>query len=239
MPELGVVPITTRLNSSNLFREAGPRLTVSIQYGGGSTPARGDQQSAPGTNKKTSRSSVQQFDWATLVDQIKAGDEAGMEQLYKVFRGGVRYYLGRQLGPQELEDRVRDTFLIIINAIKRCDLSEPDLLMGFVRSVVRQQVAAHIEKADESRRDEIDLEDGVTVADRAQNPEQQAIIRQKADLIQRSLSALSEKDLEILIRFYLHEQSQQQICREMDLTETQFGLTKSRANAKLGGIGRK
>jgi RNA polymerase sigma-70 factor, ECF subfamily len=35
-------------------------------------------------------------DWAALVAQIKAGDHAGMEQLYKLFSRGVRYYLCRQ-----------------------------------------------------------------------------------------------------------------------------------------------
>jgi RNA polymerase sigma-70 factor (ECF subfamily) len=42
-----------------------------------------------------------------------------------------------------------------------------------------------------------------------------------------------------LTRFYLKEQPQEQICREMDLSETQFRLLKSRAKAKFGEIGRK
>jgi hypothetical protein len=37
----------------------------------------------------------------------------------------------------------------------------------------------------------------------------------------------------------LKEQPQEQICREMDLTETQFRLLKSRAKAKFGEIGKK
>jgi RNA polymerase sigma-70 factor (ECF subfamily) len=37
----------------------------------------------------------------------------------------------------------------------------------------------------------------------------------------------------------LKEQSQGQICREMDLSETQFRLLKSRAKAKFGEIGKK
>ena len=178
-------------------------------------------------------------DWTALVEQVKAGSDAGMEQLYKLFSRGIRFYLCRQLGPQELEDKVHDTFLIVVNAIKRGDLREPERLMGFVRTVVRRQVAAYIEDAGHTRRDQTDLETGISVADRKQNPEQEAIIRQKADLMKSALEALSRRDREILVRFYLNEQPQEQICEEMSLTETQFRLLKSRAKAKFGEIGRK
>ena len=191
------------------------------------------------TREPNSRTNLSPAEWGTLVNQIKAGEDAGMEQLYKLFSRGIRYYLCRQLGPQELEDKVHDTFLIVVNAIKRGDLREPERLMGFVRTVVRRQVAGYIENAVNTRRDQTDLECGATVADRKHNPEQEAIIREKAELMKSSLRALSTRDRDILVRFYLKEQPQEQICQEMSLTETQFRLLKSRAKAKFGEIGRK
>lgn len=191
------------------------------------------------TQDKAPKPGYASVEWGTLVAQIKAGEDAGMEQLYKLFSRGIRYYLCRQLGPQELEDKVHDTFLIVVNAIKRGDLREPERLMGFVRTVVRRQVAAYIEQAVHTRREQADLETGVTVADRKQNPEQEAMLRQKAELMKNVLGCLSQRDRDILVRFYLQEQTQEQICREMSLTETQFRLLKSRAKAKFGEIGRK
>src|SRR3954453_22127440 len=185
------------------------------------------------------RAPVSTVDWAALVAQVKSGSDEGMEQLYKLFSRGIRYYLCRQLGPQELEDKVHDTFLIVVNAIKRGDLREPERLMGFVRTVVRRQVAGYIENAVHTRRDQTDLECGAAVADRKHNPEQEAIIREKAELMRNSLQALSQRDRDILVRFYLKEQPQEQICKEMSLSETQFRLLKSRAKAKFGEIGRK
>ena len=190
------------------------------------------------TQDKAAKPGYASVEWGTLVAQIKAGEDAGMEQLYKLFSRGIRYYLCRQLGPQELEDKVHDTFLIVVNAIKRGDLREPERLMGFVRTVVRRQVAAYIEQAVHTRREQADLETGVTVADRKQNPEQEAMLRQKAELMKNVLGCLSQRDRDILVRFYLQEQTQEQICREMSLTETQFRLLKSRAKAKFGEIGR-
>ncbi len=178
-------------------------------------------------------------DWVSLVNRIHTGDASGMEELYKLFSRGVRFYLCRRLGPQELDDKVHDTFLIVVQAIQRGDLREPERLMGFVRTVVRRQVAAHIDEAVHNRREQADLEFGTRVADRRRNPEERAMMREKTALAAKVLSGISTRDREILKRFYLDEQSQEQICSEMSLTETQFRLLKSRAKARFGEMGKR
>ncbi len=162
-----------------------------------------------------------------------------MEDLYRLFSRGIRFYLCRQLGVQELDDKVHDTFLIVVQAIRRGDLREPDRLMGFVRTVVRRQVAAHIDHIVHSRRDELHLDVGVRVADIRRNPEQHVAFQQKVDFMLEILSQLAERDRDILTRFYLREQTQEDICREMKLTETQFRLLKSRAKARFGELGKR
>lgn len=178
-------------------------------------------------------------DWQSLVESIQQGETDGMEELYSLFSKGVRFYLCRQLGPQELDDKVHDTFVIVVQAIRRGELREPERLMGFVRTIVRRQVAAHIDKAVHTRREFLDLECGSRIADVRENPEETAMFRQKAELVKRVLGELSRRDREILTRFYLHEQTQEQICDEMNLSETQFRLLKSRAKARFGELGRK
>ena len=180
-----------------------------------------------------------QVDWQALVEQVHKGDDAGMADLYRLFAKGIRFYLCRQLGAQEIDDKIHDTFLIVVKAIRRGDLREPERLMGFVRTVVRRQVAAHIDHLVHRRRDHINLDVGARVADDRRNPEQTAAFREKASLMMEVLRELSERDRDILTRFYLHEQSQEQICDEMNLTETQFRLLKSRAKARFGELGQK
>jgi RNA polymerase sigma factor (sigma-70 family) len=177
--------------------------------------------------------------WAELVERIRRDDAAGMEELYRVFARGIRFYLCRQLGPQELDDRVHDTFLVVVQAIRRGDLREPERLMGFVRTVVRRQVAAHIDDLVHSRRQEVEIDVNTRLPDKTWNPEQSLAARENVNLMRRVLDSLSKRDREILVRFYLHEQSQEQICREMELTETQFRLLKSRAKARFGELGKK
>ena len=177
--------------------------------------------------------------WAALVEKIQRNDPEGMEELYRVFSRGVRFYLCRQLGPQDLDDRIHDTFLIVAQAIQRGDLREPDRLMGYVRTIVRRQVAAQIEDNVLSRRQQFDLDWGLAVHDVGSNPEQTAIRVENQEIAMRVLKSIAPRDREILIRFYLWEQPAGQICTEMGLTETQFRLLKSRAKARFGQLGRR
>ncbi len=177
--------------------------------------------------------------WTQLVERIREGDAASLEELYRVFSRGIRFYICRQLGPQELDDRVHDTFLIVVQAIQKGELREPERLMGFVRTIVRRQVAAHIDQTIHQRRDTVELDGGLRVADLGDDPEQSAMIRERVELARRVLHTISPRDREILTRFYLLEQSQEQICQEMGLSDTQFRLLKSRAKARFGELGKK
>ncbi|MGD0873138.1 MAG: sigma-70 family RNA polymerase sigma factor [Bryobacteraceae bacterium] len=170
--------------------------------------------------------------------RIQSGDASAMEEMYGVFTTGIRFYLCRQLGPQDLDDRVHEAFVAITQSIRKGELREPERLMGYVRTVVRRQVAAQIEAVVEQRRRQIDPSLGAVVCDHQPNPERQAIEREQTAVAYRVLQSLPRRDREVLVRFYLKEQSPAEICREMDLSATQFRLTKSRAKVRFGKLGR-
>ncbi len=115
--------------------------------------------------------------WTELVIRVQSGDEAAMEELYRLLGRGVRFHLARQFDACDLEDRVHDTFLIVANAIRNGELRDPDRLMGFIRTVVRRQVAAHVERAVHNRRQRADLDGSLAVLDSGTDPEQVAIHR--------------------------------------------------------------
>lgn len=177
--------------------------------------------------------------WGLLVARIQEGEPQAMEELYQTFARGIRFYLCRQLGPQELDDKVHDTFLIVVEAIQRGEVREPDRLMGFVRTIVRRQVASYIDDLVQSRREEVTAESGDAIPDSRRNPEQNVAFRQMVELMKGILRGLGDRDREILTRFYLYEESQQEICRDMDLSENQFRLLKSRAKARFSVMGRR
>jgi RNA polymerase sigma-70 factor (ECF subfamily) len=176
--------------------------------------------------------------WSGVVKRIQLGDPTGMEELYDVFATGIRFYLCRQLGPQDLDDRVHDAFLTITQSIRKGDVREPDRLMGYVRTIVRRQVAAQIETVVEARRKQVDPSLGPMISDWHPNPESRVIEKQNVAMAKRILLSLPQRDREVLVRFYLHEQTSAEICREMGLTDTQFRLIKSRAKHRFGELGR-
>ena len=199
-----------------------------------------DQEQTPPAVEPISESAAEVYaSWADLVDRIRSGETDGMAELYALFSKGIRFYLCRQLGPQELDDKVHDTFLVVVHAIRKGELREPHRLMGFVRTIVRRQVAAHIDRMVHDRKEQLDLDASVRIIDPSGNPEDAVMFRQRNDLIRRVMDELCERDREILTRFYLREQGQAEICSEMDLTETQFRLLKSRAKARFGELGKK
>ena len=177
--------------------------------------------------------------WSELVERIRLCEPGAMEELYRIFATGVRFYLCRQLGPQDLDDRVHDAFLTIAQSIQRGDLRNPDRLMGYIRTVVRRQVAAEIDSIVQRRRNCTTAEIGFALADRHPNPEGAAIQRQQTEMALRVLRGIPERDREVLVRFYLKEQSAEEICTDLDLTDTQFRLIKSRAKARFGALGRR
>lgn len=206
-----------------------------------SQPPDKDAQDPKGSERGTGAEAVTHASserWIRMVEGIRSSDPGAMEELYSVFSRGIRYYLCRHLGPQELDDKVHDTFVIVVQAIQAGGLREPEKLMGFVRTVVRRQVAAFIDTAVQARRDFEDLELGGAVADVGASPEQLVLRAERSNLMLKVLRSISRRDREILTRFYLYEQPQEQICEEMELSETQFRLLKSRAKSRFAVLGR-
>jgi RNA polymerase sigma factor (sigma-70 family) len=179
-------------------------------------------------------------DWTSLVNRIRNDDSAAMAELYAIFAKGIRYFLLRNLGPDDLDDKVHDCFVIVTQAILNGDLREPERLMGYVRTVVKRQIAASIDVAVQQRRNRVDFEESLfTLSDWRENPERNVIAMQRAELARKVLNGVSRRDRDILNRFYVLEQTQEQICAEMGLSYNQFRLLKSRAKARFGEMGKR
>ena len=190
--------------------------------------------------EKTQAETLAIKDWSDIVARIREGDGAAMEELYGIFAKGIRYFLLRNLGADDLDDRVHDCFVIVAEAIRKGDLRDPARLMGFVRTVVKRQIAANIETAVTKRRSEVEYEESMyNISDWQDDPEKSLLARQRSEIARKVMTGISRRDREILQRFYVDEQPQEQICQEMGLTYNQFRLLKSRAKARFGDLGRR
>ena len=89
------------------------------------------------------------------------------------------------------------------------------------------------------RRNYVDMDFQESISDKRPNPERQAIEKENLGLAMRILESIPKRDREVLTRFYLEEESAEEICQTMGLSETQFRLIKSRAKARFGELGRR
>jgi len=170
--------------------------------------------------------------WSSIVGRVRSGDPSGMEELYRAFCKGLRYFLVRRIGTQDLDDRVHDIFLIVSQAIQRGGLRDPERLAGYLRTVAHRQVCAQIERNVRSRQGR-SVEEDLTLCADEPSPENKVIERQNVELALRILNSLKPRDREVLIRFFLKGQSRTKICNDLGLTETQFRLIKSRAKSRF------
>ena len=175
-------------------------------------------------------------DWKAVVQQIRAGEPRGAEELYRNLATGARLFLQRRLGTSDVEDLVHDLFVIIVETIRRGDLREPERLMGFVRTVLHRQVNLGISRLIHTREASINLQSAPYLTAAEPTPEQRATAHQNAAIMRQVLKKMSAQNREILTRFYLREEPPERICMELGLTETQFNLLKSRAKARLTAL---
>ncbi|MBZ5621654.1 MAG: sigma-70 family RNA polymerase sigma factor [Acidobacteriia bacterium] len=174
-----------------------------------------------------------EVDWKNVVELIQRGDPAGEETLYRTLLSGARQFLRRRLGTQDVDDRVHDVFLIVAGTIRRGELQHPERLMAFVRTVLYRQLNLEIGEVIRRRDRSEDLDETAHLTAAEPTPEQRAITGEKVTLMKEVLRKMSDRDFEVLSRFYLREQPPKQICAEMELTQVQFQLLKSRAKARL------
>jgi RNA polymerase sigma factor (sigma-70 family) len=173
-----------------------------------------------------------------VVERIQAGDPGGLEELHAMIRDGFYGHIWRQLGPQDLEDRIQDVYLIVSECIKRGEVREPERLPGFLATVVRRVIAQQIEKRVNTQRRTVDVPQLDWLADGQPNQETSLAKREEVEVVRRVLGGLKPWEREILDRFYLQEQSAAEIQAGMGLSGTQFRVDKSRAKARFTQLGR-
>ena len=172
---------------------------------------------------------------AGMVERIRRGHPEGFEELYRL-ANNFTFFLMRQLGKDDVQDKIHDVFVTTAQAISGGKLRDPERVIPFVTTVTRFYTYSQIERRTRRRKVEGTL-DHVNVPDTRINLEHSTYQKQKIEITRDILRSMNARDREVLLRFYLKEQSKEQICREMRLTPTQFRLLKSKAKSIFTRLG--
>jgi RNA polymerase sigma factor (sigma-70 family) len=167
------------------------------------------------------------------VDSIATGDKRATEELYRYIVRHLRPLAECRLGAEEADDIAHETLMIAVQNIRNGELRHHQALRSYLQTVVRRLIAARIVHLIQRRRRSVELGDALTILPAKGTPESEILHRERRDLMDRLMKQLQARDCELLTRFYLEGQPFREICADMQITETQFRLFKSRAKAKL------
>lgn len=170
-----------------------------------------------------------------LVQRIRSGDPRAEEELVARFGEGLTFLLRRWTrGHSDAEDLYQETFRLALEKIRRGEVRDPERLAGFLRSLARNLSIEHYRKAARRGAREEDLE--VSAADMA-HPETgqlgQLLRKEKVSLVRRLLEELgSERDRQVLFRFYIAEEDKESIRSDLGLTAPELNLVLFRARRR-------
>jgi DNA-directed RNA polymerase specialized sigma24 family protein len=158
-------------------------------------------------------------------------EQAAMLELYDELGKGVRSYFLRRFGMADLDDRIHNLFLAVVEAVDKGKVLQADHLGGFALGMARMQTRRYIRTAIDERRRSV-VVDFERMAGGSPGPERQAIERQRLSFVRRGLRCLPIRQCEVLRRS-LESESKDEICAAMDLSATEFRLAKSRGLARV------
>lgn len=205
-------------------------MTIDAKTGGLPSP--------PQTQTPQTQTWCSDVDWTDLLRRVQDREIAAVDELYTLISRGILFLLRRRLPIEESKDQLHEVFLILIDAIQSGRIDDPRAFPGYAVTVAKRQAWSQIRVRSGP---ECSCDEGVTervFADGKDDPYKILAAAEQRTLLNRALGLLHPRQREVLRRFYVFEESKEEICASMNLTETQFRLLKSRAKARFGEVGR-
>lgn len=179
-------------------------------------------------------------DLAALVSRIQAGDRAAESELVARFSRGLLLMLRRLVqNPALADDLHQETLALVLAKIRRAEVREPDKLAGFIRSTARnlfiadRRKEARYHSLDEAGQDEGEPPASV-LPDHGPNPVDRLLAGEEARQVHRLLAELRfDRDRRLLLRFYLSEDTKEEICADLDIEPERFNQVLFRARERL------
>ena len=169
---------------------------------------------------------------AKFVDSARRRETWGEEKLYAHLVTCLGRRFLQQLGPQEVDDHVHDVYLILLTAIRNGVLRDAHRLSGYIQTIGARQRASKIREIVWNR-SHLAPSGEWSFADHSEQPDDLIYKQQKLEIAIATMKSLHNRDWQILHRFYILNQSAEEIVVALGLTSTQFRLSKSRAKQAL------
>ena len=147
---------------------------------------------------------------------------------------GLRAQLARVTGNVDLAaDLLQDAVVTALQKLRAGEISDPSHLDGYVYRVALNHLRNH------RRRNKLLAINSDDIGDPAEEAESSRVAKEfEADQWARLVKQLLQempvaRDRELLVRFYLKEESKEDLCREFGLTELHFNRVIHRARDRF------
>ncbi|HEX4965251.1 MAG TPA: sigma-70 family RNA polymerase sigma factor [Thermoanaerobaculia bacterium] len=184
-----------------------------------------------------------------LVSRIMAGDRGAEAELVEHFGEGLVFLLRRWTRDRTTaEDLYQETLRLALEKIRQGEVRQPEKLSGYLRSLAKNLATHHYRRGStrEDRERELDETVATVPAGDTMEPLTRLLQAEKAGLVRRLIGELaSDRDRQVLFRFYIAEEAKERICADLGLTSPEFNVVLFRARQRyrklfeerLGGRG--
>jgi RNA polymerase sigma-70 factor, ECF subfamily len=178
-------------------------------------------------------------DAAALVRRIQRGDPEAEAEFVRRYRRGVTVIVAKAgRGRVPVEDLCQDVLTASIEKVRAGAIRDPERLSGFVAGLARMMVMDYIRK--ERSRDAIEARLPPASTVHAPEAVSRLLQQEQAAMVRAVLAELeSDRDRELLFRFYLAEDDKEHICSDLGLTPVHFNRVLFRARERFRELYRK
>jgi RNA polymerase sigma-70 factor (ECF subfamily) len=171
-----------------------------------------------------------------LVRRIAAGEAAAEAELVERCGGALRF-LARRFTRSEAdaEDLYQETLILAIEKIRHREVREPERLAGFLRALVKNlSTQQYRRRSYEAEKPSDHLADVAAIEDeRSPSPLGGLLHQERSRLTHRLLEELNvPRDRDVLLRYYIAEDSSARICADLEIDEDHFYRVLSRARQR-------
>ncbi len=131
------------------------------------------------------------------------------------------------------EDIVQDSFMLVINKLQQGKVRETKAILGFLRTTAINIGFEYLRK-DKKFTSAVDQEYLEMIEDAQDGILSTLIWNDKVKYVKQVMSELKvQRDKDILIKFYFHDQDKPAICEELNLSREHFDRVLYRAKQRL------
>jgi len=166
-----------------------------------------------------------------LVERIRRGDLTAEAELVRRFSRGVSAIVRRSSRDRSaVEDVCQETFRVALEKLRRGDMREPHKLPGFIAALARNLVIDHFRRLPRHRMDAGAPGEPI---DSSPNPLDALLQKEQSTIVRQVLAELdTERDRQILFRYYVAEEDKERICSDLGLTSLHFNRVLFRARER-------